>query len=154
MVARSCPHCWTCPGDQCGADVLELVDIPAHLGSAMLLHITFSFPSRSQAASTGDPIPYPPVWVLGHCELLSWHWETLQPNSPPLRGSRKEGQPCLSHPVLGFIPARPVATWGKFSLGSSLRVALTSSPLSFSCVVSFCAAVHKRCKRQPEKTCK
>lgn len=143
-MARSCPHCWMCPGGQCGVGMLlELVGIPAHWRSAMLLHVTFSFPSRAQPASTSDPIPYPQIWVLGWCELLSWHWEMLQPKPPALGGSRKEGQPCLSHPVLGFIPARPVGTWGKFSLGSSLQLALTSSPHSFSCIVSFCAAVHK-----------
>lgn len=133
--------------------MLELVDIPAHWGSDVLLHITFSFPSRAQPASTNHPIPFPQIWVLGRCELVSWHWETLQPESPPLRGSRKEGQPSLSHPVLGFTPARPVGTWGKFSLGPSLQLALTSSPLSFSCVVSFVLLFTNDVSDNPVETC-
>lgn len=116
--------------------VLELVDIPAHWGSAMLLHITFCFPSRCQSAPSTDPIPYPPAWVLGWGELVSWPWETLQPKPPPSGEAERRDSPAF-HP------------WGEFSLGWSLQVALSSSPLWFSCVVSFCAAVHKRCKRQP-----
>lgn len=113
-MARSCPHCWMCPGGQCGVDML--VDIPAHRGSATLLHITFSFPSRAQPASTSDSLPFPQIWVLGWCELVSWHWETLQPKSPPLRGSRKEGQPCLSHSA--SHPCQTHGNLGKVLLGA------------------------------------
>jgi len=156
MVARSCPHCWTCPGGQCGVgNAAGAGGHPGPLGlsHASLHHLSPSH-SRTQPASTSKPLPYPQIRVLDQCELLSWLWKTPQPVSPLLGQRRKEGEPCVSHHGLGFIAAGAVGTWGKFFLGLSLQPTLTSSPLSFSCVVSFCAAVHKRCKQQPVKTCK
>lgn len=144
-MAWSCPHRWTCPGGWCGMDDAAGAGghpSPSGLSSVSLHHLSPSC-GRPQPASASNPIPYPQICVLDQCELLSWLWKTLQPVSPPLGRRRKEGEPCISHPVLRFIPAGAVGTWGKFSLGLSLQLTLTSSPLSFSCVVSFCAAVHK-----------
>lgn len=88
--------------------VLELVDIPAHWGSAMLLHTTFSFPSRCQPAPSTDPIPYPPAWVLGWGELVSWPWETLQPKPPPSGEAERRDSPAF-HP------------WGSSPWGGACR---------------------------------
>lgn len=143
-MARSCPHRWTCPGGRCGVDDASGAGghpAPSGLSHASLHHLSPSH-GGTQPASASDPVPYPQIWVLDQCKLLSWLRKTPQPVSLPLGRRRKEGELCISHPVLGFIPAGAMGTWGKFSLGSSLQLTLTSSPplVFMRCVLLCCCS--------------
>lgn len=131
-MARICPHCWMCPGGRCGVD--DAAEAGGHPGPpgpshASLHHLSPSH-GRTQPASASDPVPYPQIWVLDQCELLSWLWKTTARITTPW--AKEEGGRALHFPPRVLVHlCRSCGNLGK----ALLRVKPSADPHLISTLV-------------------